>query len=1162
MQRIGAGKYKQVSGSNYPRPSDIVVARLRHDGASQNPGESKMFRQMTICAVVFFVGAASAQDPYGVLLIEGAPAGGIVSTAIDTAALQECVGAKPQPDSALCAALEHGESLVPLPLQCDTDADGMARLTLLLPEQPGPHRVRLDWNAAAASLSHNLPPLTVRQEGGAVIVNNGYAEVVHNPKAEAGLPSRVTMLTTGKVFDGFRMHDRLYEKDTGQFFLREDPDPTVRVLRAGPLEAVVEVHARYMAGDRTPDSAPEATYTFTYRAGTPAMQVTAHCTQQSPFNWHENHLMEWNIPRGTLVNWCGGTPRESGVFGQEEQQTSTRGWGALSDGTNVFGIASNTVRFYSGTSAYGGYVHGPWVSWGGTEQKLACTVWLDSAPDTVDQLEAHSAEPPGQTQVYVTTPAIEALRGDATARINALPKGKLRGLHRWWSERTKRTLLAQGDLIPARDAWQGQAEHLASGTDADVLLEALRKQVGAGMVQTNGEVLVLWEDAEHGASLASVFSLARERELLGGTPGPLWTLAFEQSPGKSHEWRNDSDSFTARFEGDSQTASIEWVGQGDAEGIKATVTSELEGPACELKLHVTNDSEQTSILEVRFPVMLTGPIGPDAGDDVVLQPTVSGKLVHAPLRKGLNFNANYPSGWGPLQFMAQYDADCGLYIGAHDPLASTKSLRGRVADAEGAVELAIVWPAPDASLPGNDFEHPGHVTLAAFEGDWFDACQIYRAWAEQEAAWWPHRGEAGRPDTPQWMREICIWTRGGGTRLQAVPPVKRFAEFMGVPTGVHWYTWHETPFDDNYPHYFPAKPEFAEGVAELQAAGVRVMPYINGRLWDADTDDFESVALPGATKGRDGKFYVERYGSGQDLVPMCPTQKVWYDKVHEIVLWLLGPECNVDGVYIDQIAAAAPRLCFDASHGHPLNGGHWWTVDGYWPMMTDLLQTMQEKYPQKMLTTECSAEPYLQCFDGYLTWHYQDQDAVPAVAAVCSGKVQMFGRAYNGIDQQAHRMKSAEALVFGEQLGWCQPGIIDGQPATAAHLRRCARMRHQLLPHLAEGRMMRPPKVTGGIPQVTADWAWSGKWLVTDSALQCGAWKAEDGSVAFVFASSVEEALNFTWHFDGGEYGLTGTSRSAERVTETSREPIDPVATTFERKMNLEPLGVIAIVVK
>ena len=106
------------------------------------------------------------------------------------------------------------------------------------------------------------------------------------------------------------------------------------------------------------------------------------------------------------------------------------------------------------------------------------------------------------------------------------------------------------------------------------------------------------------------------------------------------------------------------------------------------------------------------------------------------------------------------------------------------------------------------------------------------------------------------------------------------------------------------------------------------MPYINGRLWDTlDRGDedatFTSLALPAATKQEDGQPFVEIYGSKETngepvrLAVMCPTTRLWPDKVQAIVLRLLREE-GTRGVYIDQIAAAPPTLCMDATHGHPL----------------------------------------------------------------------------------------------------------------------------------------------------------------------------------------------------------------------------------------------------
>jgi hypothetical protein len=69
---------------------------------------------------------------------------------------------------------------------------------------------------------------------------------------------------------------------------------------------------------------------------------------------------------------------------------------------------------------------------------------------------------------------------------------------------------------------------------------------------------------------------------------------------------------------------------------------------------------------------------------------------------------------------------------------------------------------------------------------------------------------------------------------------------------------------NDFPHYFPPKPGFKEGVSELEQHGVFVMPYINGRLWDTrdrGTEDFEfsSKALPAATKDHHGEPFVETY---------------------------------------------------------------------------------------------------------------------------------------------------------------------------------------------------------------------------------------------------------------------------------------------------------------
>jgi len=586
--------------------------------------------------------------------------------------------------------------------------------------------------------------------------------------------------------------------------------------------------------------------------------------------------------------------------------------------------------------------------------------------------------------------------------------------------------------------------------------------------------------------------------LLASTPAEEVSSEWLQ-PGREDPWRVDlSGPEGRRASGGPGSAEIEALRAG---GL--SVRLERRGSEREriLTLAIDRLPDGWSIERVAFPDLAVR-ARPGAR---VLYPRVSGCLKEGNLA-GWRFDGEYPSGWCSMQFAAVYDGTSGLYVGVEDPTASTKSI---VLAGEGdGLRIAAEWPAPDAGKPGNTFRIPGRVRIAAFAGDWYDACRIYRGWVEAEAPWWRPRARA----TPRWFEDVAIWALTGGTAEAVVEPVKAFAAAMGVPAAVHWYNWHVIPFDVHYPHYFPAKEGFADGVRALQAAGVAVMPYINGRLWDTALEDFAKEGIAAATKDRGGKPYTEEYGSGAKLAPMCPATPLWQGKVQEIVLKLTGTEVGVRAVYIDQIAAASPRLCFDGSHGHPLAGGSWWVERGYRPMLEALRAKLP---PEAAITTECNAEPYIDLVDGYLTWHFQYPDAVPAFPAVYGGRIHLFGRAYRGgpTADLALRMKAAESLVWGEGVGWIGPESAKHE-INGPYLRRAATLRHELRAFLAHGEMLRPPRIEGEVPDVTADWQWSGEWPVTRRAVQAGAWKAADGRIAVIAANVTGDRRSVTLHLD------------------------------------------------
>jgi len=519
-----------------------------------------------------------------------------------------------------------------------------------------------------------------------------------------------------------------------------------------------------------------------------------------------------------------------------------------------------------------------------------------------------------------------------------------------------------------------------------------------------------------------------------------------------------------------------------------------------------------------------------------------------------------------MQYMAAYNRETGLYVGVHDPFGSTKEVSAKSNPSDRTVLLSFDHPVPNMGSPGAGFELAGQAVWQLLRGDWFDAAVIYRQWVRKEARWFPKLGPDGRADTPLWMRELPVWALGGGPPKSCVAAVKEFAKFMGTPCGFHWYNWHKIPFDNDYPHYFPTHEGFAEGVRELQASNVFVMPYINGRLWDTrdrGMEDFEftKVARPAVTVNESGAPYVETYGSKEaDNTPvrlgvMCPATELWHSRIRQIVLRLFQ-QCGVKGVYIDQVAAASPTLCFNKAHGHPLGGGHWWT-EGYWQLLDAIRQA---KPADRMLTTECNGEPYVRCFDGYLTWHWQYDGQVPAFAAVYGGSIQMFGRSYGGGPTRdlALRMRAGQQLVFGEQIGWINPGVIN-EKANAEFLRQVVALRWQFRRYFYAGEMARPPRLLGAIPTVKADWQWGGTRWVTTPAVLTGAWLLPaEKKLVLLFANVSDEHVSGRVEYDAAACGLPDAPLRARTLTPDGEKQRFDTAASIRREESFPARSALA----
>ncbi len=671
---------------------------------------------------------------------------------------------------------------------------------------------------------------------------------------------------------------------------------------------------------------------------------------------------------------------------------------------------------------------------------------------------------------------------------------------------------------------------------------------------------------------------------------PLFSLIVCEpaSPDAPHYALSDASWEKVTLKRSGETLHVTWSGAKNipgAENLSAAmqITASPDADGIEISQSAKSGSDRISILSMRLGQLAVRNFG---ADTKLFYPLRSGLVVTDPCAGQFNLLRGYPGYDVSMPWFVVWREktpetgfrdreNIGLYLGIHDRDGSRKEIacmakpRDEQEQWPNTVSFWAEIQAENMGLPGNELAVGGKAVLRVVRNDWYDGAMIYRDWVRREANWYPRdrMGENGRTDSPQWFKEQCLWAMYRVDPDEMIPAMKKMRDAFGVPAAVHWYYWHKNPYDNDYPHFFP-REGFGASVAEMQAENdIFIMPYTNGLLWDSrdrGLEDwlFTKEGLVGAVKTRTGEALLHSYGSkesdGSDvrLAHMCPATDVWQRKVRENTLRLTN-EYGVKAVYIDQIAAAIPELCFDPAHGHPLGGGHWWG-DGYRKMLETIradlrrevndhpfCETVRQRLREnpdaladRAITTECTGETSLGLVDGLLTWHHQVENQVPAFAAVYGGAIQMIGRDYRAGKTYAERteprmvvtneplacrMKSAEALCFGEQIGWFVPTIVD-ETDKFPFQRKVVRLRYQLRHYFYRGEMCRPPELPVDMPTVTADWNYYDSPLITAPALRTGCWKIAPGgktkSAVLLFANTSDAPLVTRIRVDLAELGI------------------------------------------
>ncbi|MBR4172000.1 MAG: hypothetical protein IKR48_10140 [Kiritimatiellae bacterium] len=653
-----------------------------------------------------------------------------------------------------------------------------------------------------------------------------------------------------------------------------------------------------------------------------------------------------------------------------------------------------------------------------------------------------------------------------------------------------------------------------------------------GITLENDAMRICFADADEGFACTGIVNLAANGARFVSSHPDLpdfWRLQFADITTKGKAvaiLNNHSPVRRRRVETEGATTVFVWEGmdlpgEPDVVDVRASVMMSPGNGESLWTISVQNRSQKRALYHTIYPILSA--VVPDGKGDVLVPHSNLGARLERK-RSGAQKRSFAHMGYHPM-VTAFHLGDAGLYVAAHDPESRIKNL-----ELSGDQTVCFSTLVENAGVVGKAADGPKYpVAVAAYRGDWWQAARRYRSWALRQ--FWTAKGPiATRTDYPKTMAETPLWIN-----IHGYPPTvsnlmtTARSVFPSIRTGLHWHLWQHSGHDVNYPEYFPEQPGTKETLTFCNGIGQLVMPYINGRLFDSLLQGF-AYAEPYACQTENGTPYMERYGNKRPLVPMCPFTKEWSRTVNDLANRISG-ELDAKALFIDQIGAAAPRPCFNPTHGHPLGGGTYW-AEGYQRMLRQVHDTYAAR--GACVTTEGTAETWMNVVDGYLVVTLRTGEDVPFYPAVYSGYTTYFCSPQNLTDTDAAFFAmQAREFLWGCELGWYDASIVNPKNAVKQRMvNRLCRARMELKEFLAYGTLLDELRVIGEQPELS--FLWTGRWHAKDQNVRLPAvigalWQsAHDGKRALVAVNLSDQPQRVRIALPDGQFRIRTLEGEAE----------------------------------
>lgn len=296
------------------------------------------------------------------------------------------------------------------------------------------------------------------------------------------------------------------------------------------------------------------------------------------------------------------------------------------------------------------------------------------------------------------------------------------------------------------------------------------------------------------------------------------------------------------------------------------------------------------------------------------------------------------------QFLSYITGNYGIYMGMHDEERTTKHIDFCMVDGNIKLQMRTFC---DVEY-GEDYKMPFDSVIELFEGDWYDACEIYRKW------FYKHIPEGLKKiedslELPKWYGEspviITYPIRGEYDTDEMIPNcfypyknaisyLREFSEKTGSKIMSLLMHWEGTaPWAPPYvwPPY-GGENEFNEFVEKMHNEGMLVGVYCSGMGWTQQSNliqeynckkQFEKQRLDKIMcSNSDGTIKSEickEQRMGYDLCPACQkTKNILESEIKKVV------NSGVDYVQaFDQNHGGSSYFCYSSEHGHKPAPGKW-----------------------------------------------------------------------------------------------------------------------------------------------------------------------------------------------------------------------------------------------